>query len=243
MNTLIGMHFSPWTERARWALDYHGVPYEFSAYTTLLGEPALRLKTGKWTGKVSVPVLATPQGLVQDSFLIAQYADRQSRKPPLVPSTHHAGILAWTEAAERGLRAARIRATRRIQQSVGALAERLPAGVPQPLRKPLVPMSWLGAEFIIRKYHLQDSSDAALHANMDAFLRQAEAALGGRRFVFDELTFADLVIATFMQAIEPVAERYIPLGPASRKQMCEPELAQRYAGLIAWRDDLYAQFR
>ncbi len=35
---LIGLHYSPWTEKARWALDRQRVPYAFEEHLPMLGE-------------------------------------------------------------------------------------------------------------------------------------------------------------------------------------------------------------
>lgn len=243
MNELVGMYFSPWTERARWALDYHKIPYRYVEYTTLLGQPLLRLRAGKPFGKVSVPLLITPNERVNDSFEIAAYSDRKSEKEPLVPSAHFEEIRNWTESAELALYSARLRATRRIQVSSEALADRLPDYTPKVLRKAFVPMAYVATEYILRKYQLEDDGDEKLLRNMDEFFNKANNALSGRRLVFDNLSFADIVIATAIQAITPVEDKYIYLGSPSRKCMCEPTLEKKYSSLIKWRDVVYEQYR
>ncbi|MFZ5724044.1 MAG: glutathione S-transferase N-terminal domain-containing protein [Pseudomonadota bacterium] len=243
MHQLIGMYYSPWTERARWAVDYHRLPHRYTEYTTMLGEPLLRLRAGKWLGKVSVPLLLTPDGPVNDSFRIAAYADRHSTRAPLVPPAREAAIADWVNAAELALCSARIRATRRIGRSTGALAERLPAYVPDPLRTPMIPMAFVATRYILAKYDLKDADDAQLFRHMDAFFDRADRALQGRESLFETFGFADMVVATALQALTPVDDRYIPLGPASRQCMCEPELAGKYASLIAWRDRTYENLR
>lgn len=243
MNELTGLYYSPWTERARWALDYHRIPYRYAEYTTLLGEPLLRVRAGKFSGKVSVPLLVTPDGAVADSFDIARFADRGSARNPLVPAAHVDAIRQWTDDAELALCSARIRATRRMQHSPESLAERLPAYIPGFLRRPFVPLSYLGAEFILRKYDLAENGDGQLLGNMDVFLHKAAQALENREFVFDDFSFADMVVATMLQAVTPVDRRYIDLGAASEQVMCEPALATKYAALIRWRDRIYAERR
>ena len=56
MNELLGLPYSPWSEKARWALDARKVPYKYKVYAPLVGEPALRFKLKKWSGPVSVPL-------------------------------------------------------------------------------------------------------------------------------------------------------------------------------------------
>jgi len=38
MTELVGIPFSPWSEKARWALDVRRVPYRKVTYAPLLGE-------------------------------------------------------------------------------------------------------------------------------------------------------------------------------------------------------------
>lgn len=237
------MYYSPWTERARWALDYHKLPYRYTEYTTLLGEPLLRLKAGKPFGKVSVPLLTAPGKRVNDSFEIAGFADANSRENPLIPAAHFDDIKRWIESAELALCSARIRATRRIRDSSAALAERLPAYTPGILRKPLAPMAYLATQYILHKYDLEDDSDEKLFGNMDDFFGSADKILKGKKHIHEAFSFADIVIATALQAVTPVDNKYIYLGEASRKCMCEPELALKYPALIAWRDETYEKYR
>jgi glutathione S-transferase len=50
-------------------------------------------------------------------------------------------------------------------------------------------------------------------------------------------------MAVLLQAVAPVADRYIRLGPATRQVWSQPELAAEFADLIAWRDTLYERHR
>lgn len=243
MHKLIGLYYSPWTERARWAMDFHNIPYQYAEYTTLLDEPWLRFHAKKAVGKVSVPLLITPQQNVNDSLLIARFADANSSKNPLIPAERLDAIRQWTESAEKALYAARIRATRRMSKSPASLAERLPAFIPDFLRKPLVPMSYVGARFILRKYKVDMASEEQLLGHMDDFLAKAEKALKNREFISDTFSFADIIIATMLQAVTPVDPKYIDLGEASSKIMREPILEEKYASLITWRDGIYARYR
>jgi glutathione S-transferase len=64
MTELLALPFSPWSEKARWALDARGVPYDYRRYQPILGEPALRAKLRRARGPVTVPVLTTIDGVV-----------------------------------------------------------------------------------------------------------------------------------------------------------------------------------
>ena len=55
-----------------------------------------------------------------------------------------------------------------------------------------------------------------------------------------EIPFAT---ATLLQGVVPVAGRYICLGPATREAWTQADLAEEYADLIRWRDQLYERHR
>ena len=56
-HTLVGESFGPFTQKARWALEFCGVEHTYQEYTPTLSEPGLRLRMRQWSGAVSVPVL------------------------------------------------------------------------------------------------------------------------------------------------------------------------------------------
>jgi glutathione S-transferase len=96
MLTLVGEYFSPWTEKARWALDHHRLEYRYREHVPLLGEALLRVRADRLTGRVSVPLLITDTGPILDSFAIAQHADRIGRGARLSPPGRHDGWLPGT---------------------------------------------------------------------------------------------------------------------------------------------------
>ena len=80
---LWSLAYSPWSDKARWALEHCGVPYRRRAYRPLIDEPALRLKLRRLSGPVSVPILDLGDEVLADSFEIARYADRRAVREPL----------------------------------------------------------------------------------------------------------------------------------------------------------------
>ncbi|MCZ7687620.1 MAG: glutathione S-transferase domain-containing protein [Sandaracinaceae bacterium] len=76
---LIGLAYSPWSIKAKWALDHHAIPYRYTHHLPMLGEPLLRLRTGRLEGRVSVPLLVTDAGPIEGSFEIARFAERERR--------------------------------------------------------------------------------------------------------------------------------------------------------------------
>src|SRR5450432_287180 len=128
--TLIHLPYSPWSERARWALDARGVEYKCRHYQPLIGEPEIRWRTKRWKGPVTVPVLLTDQGPISDSWEIARWADeRGTEGSTLFPQDALPEIEAWDERAQRGMAAGRMLSLRRVVARPDALDELTPPGI------------------------------------------------------------------------------------------------------------------
>lgn len=81
MATLHQFQFSHFCEKARWALDYKGVPF---APRNLL--PGLHLRPArKIAPSTSLPILVDGDRVVQDSTAILDYLDERYPLPPLTP--------------------------------------------------------------------------------------------------------------------------------------------------------------
>ena len=108
MPELLGLPYSPWTEKARWALEARGITYEKRRYAPLTGELGLRRKLGKWSGVVSVPVLTDDDGrVIGDSADIARWADQHGTGPTMFPAGDEAAIEGFIALSDRGLVAGR----------------------------------------------------------------------------------------------------------------------------------------
>jgi len=244
---LLGLPFSPWSEKARWALQARGVPYEERVYVPLLGEPLLRLKLGKWTGNVTVPVLTDDQGAVlSDSADIARWADERGQGPALFPREHADAIDRYVALSEEGLAAGRALSLLRMLEDDDALREM----VPKALRRPLGPLGAALGGFGIRRTLRKYGGDQAERATTEAAfarvldeLREALAKQSGTpKTLLGQFTFADIAMAQILAFVEP--PRFgLRIGKASRASFTDPVLRERYADLIAWRDALYDAHR
>lgn len=235
MLTLIGLSYSPWSIKARWALDHHGVEYKWVEYTPMLGEPLLRLRAG--LGRVSVPLLIDGRERHRDSFEIARRAETLGHGPTLFPGARIDAISRWNQTAEDLAAAGRALVTPRVHATPAALLE----SVPPPLRRVGRPLGRMGAAFLTRKYRLDRIPAATARETIGLALEAVrEARADGRPYLLgSEFTYADVTTAVSMQFVEPPAERYCSLGPASRGCWTTPDLAKDYADVLAWRDDVY----
>jgi glutathione S-transferase len=238
MIELLGAVYSPWTERARFALDVRGVPYDFRAYAAVAGELGLRRKLGRWRGKVSVPVLTTPDGVVDDSVAIAHWANAQGSGPNLFPP----GVEPWIERSNAGMEAGRGLSLERMLRDAAAAAEM----VPKPLRRWLGPLAGkigqLGIARTRRKYGTSGVTSEAHARVLDGVLDELRAGLGGRETILPAFSFADITMAQVVAYVEPPAFG-LRLGRHSRSAFGADGRREKYADLVRWRDALYETYR
>lgn len=238
--TLVALPYSPWSNKAQWALDVAGVDYDVALHTPMIGEPGLRRRikrSGAVVSKATVPVLFEgDRPALTDSFDIARRAAALNPEAGLIPDAHAAGIEAWNTRSEVTCNASRALVSQAIAADPAALRETLPA----PLRLPVIStvIGRSGMAYFKRKYDLDRAGDAE-RALLRSTLGDWRAALDGRDYVFGALTYADLTMAVLLHAVDPPAEMVI--GPAGRRAWRQAELAEAFPDLIEWRDGLIAR--
>lgn len=194
---LITIPFSHFSEKARWALDRAGLPYEEEAHLPLLNIPATRRAGGK-----TVPVLVTDEGTFTDSTDILGYVDRKAPADRKIWPTDEADRKKAQELEDffdRGLgRGARVYAYYHLlperPKLVKILGSRLSTKDRTLFRVMLPGLS----RAIVRAYKVTEEGERrALEKIHEAFDR-ADAALaeGGKYLVGDTLTGADIAFAS-----------------------------------------------
>lgn len=244
MRTLYTLSYSPWSERARWVLEHHGVSFVERHHVPMLGEPLLRLWTRRARGLVTVPLLIDGALVLDDSYVIARWADSNSngKRDTLFPEAAQETILTWNERAENALQAARALLVASLADDEAALLE----SVPRALRA--LPgarrTAKLGLAHFRRKYALDEKTESAHRETLESTLEQLREALVGRKHLAGKsFTYADILGATLLQSVEPVADEFLRLGPATRRVWTRSDLAGRSRELLTWRDELYRRFR
>ena len=156
MTELLALPYSPWSEKARWALDARAVPYRYRVYQPLIGELELRLRTRRLGGIVTIPMLIDDQGRVyDDSASIARFADSAGEGAALFPGAHAAAIARFIELSERGLSAGRALSLARQLGDDEALAEMVPRGLRKRLGGYASRLAELGLRRTLRKYQAE----------------------------------------------------------------------------------------
>lgn len=251
MTELLHLPFSPWSEKARWALDARGIDYRRRVYQPLFGELELRRRLGRWRGKVTVPLLLHGDEVLGESYQIARWADARGAGSQLFPAGEEHRIAAWDALSERGMNAGRVCALQRMLRDEQALGEMVPPplrGLPAAMTRPL---AYFGVKRTLRKYAGNDSDVVAARTELVQTLEQLRADLaaspsvpraGEPKTLLRELSYGDVVMAQVVFCIAPPKEKF-RIGNASRRAFEEPELAERFADLLAWRDGLYRVHR
>jgi glutathione S-transferase len=212
--TLVAESFAPWSEKARWALDHHGIRYDYREHVPLLGEPWLRWRLGKLTGRVSTPTLLTDAASYEDSFAIAEWAERHGSGAPLLPPGRRTRSPVWNARSEAALSAGRVRVVARIDES--------PAPGPVLPPTPVVLQPLLGVAtsvtvaFLRWKYDF-DTDVAASGRTLGRRSRGSAPRLAGRDHLLEGFSYADITMAVVLQMVRPVADTFIRLEPAVRE--------------------------
>lgn len=240
---LLSLHYSPWSERARWALDYQGVEYRLVQHAPFLGERRLRKMVGKRVERATVPVLVADGEVLRDSWDIALYADRHGTRAKLVPAELEGSIRELNELAESTMVQSRGLVTAALLASDAALDEGLPRGVPAFVRPMLRPISRYGTRWFARKYGLDLSDLETPRRILARTLMLFRERYADRPYLFDRFTYGDIIFCSLLQGVRPVDDRYLRLRPAWRQAWTQPALASEFGDLLERRDRLYAEHR
>jgi glutathione S-transferase len=237
--TLYGLRQSPWTERACWALDHHGVAYTYHEHLPMLGEVLLRRKAKR--KKASVPLLADGDTIVMGSFEIAKHAERIGRAGALFPSDTDAEMAHWVDVAERMTRVGRALLLRKAATDRAVQIELLPGFIPGVIRGALAPTAGMALRFIGKKHDVPEDADAEVEHVLRPLLKEVDDALRGRTYLFPTFSFADMAIASSLQVLRARPDSKVPA--AVREAWGNPALAEDFPALLKWRDAIYEKHR
>jgi glutathione S-transferase len=245
MVRFVSLVYSPWSEKARWALDHHRIEYRPVAYQPMLSELPLRMRMRRFGGTLTVPVMQTDDGWLTDSWDIARWADEHGDGAPLF-ADGQPGIEHFNELSERALEAARALGLQRFLGHDTRLRSLVPRRLGAMLG-PLAPrVAAFGVRRTLRKYSTSSlTEDEHRFALRDA-LDEVRETLGGSsqgQLVGDALSYADIAMAQVFQFVAPANLGGFRMSEAGRDGYRDPELADAYADLIAWRDWLYTTYR
>ncbi|AKT41803.1 glutathione S-transferase family protein [Chondromyces crocatus] len=244
MTRLHHLPFSPWSEKARWALDHHRVSYETVQHVPLVGDMRLRVLLRKPRGRVTVPILEDQGQIFPDSLSIARHAEAIGTGTPLFPAEHATQVQRWHQFSEELLNAGRGVFALKQADDVQAAQAALPRKLHPAVRSLLAPVARQTMNLFVAKYRIRDS-ERSHRPVLERLLEGLATVLSdGRQYlVGEQLTYADLAVAPALQMVRPVDKRFMPVGPGGRKAWSNDDLAERFPQLLAWRDALYEAHR
>lgn len=240
MRRLVALPYSPWSIKARWALDHHAIEYRYEVYTPMLGEPSLRLRMG-WPGQlITVPVFFDGGTVLGDSFAIAGHAEAIGRGAKLFPEGRAADVAQWNGLSDVIARAGRALLTPRMLHSKAALIESMPRSIPPPLRRASVPAAELALKYIARKYTVRQEEAEQDRGTIRWTLRKLRESLDRGDYVLGALSYADIAIIAAMQMVQP-SRVLVKIGEATHEAWTDETLAKEHGDVLAWRDRMVAR--
>jgi len=234
---------SIWSEKAHWVLDFCRIPYTREIYTPLISTPRVRYLAGNLFGKLTLPIITYQSEVYSDSYTIAQFANakRAHGAADLFPVEHLTEINEWEALSQQLMDRCRIKALVKMKTNQQSLENNLPAFIPKALRPHLRFMTKIALSNFQNKYPIAEQDP-------DLLLRQGLLKLRAKLkeskgYILKEFSYADITMATAIVGFKPVDTRYMPIDDATIDSMTDDRLAEEFADLIAWRDQLYATFR
>lgn len=232
------IEISHYNEKARWALDYKGIPYELR--TPMPGThrlAALRLTRGKHE---RLPVIEIDGVRTWDSTAIIEALERYQPEPPLYPadSAERERALALEDYFDEELapRVRRLLWHYTLPDSDATVDAVIPAaaggGAVRTVRRGFLRATAPVASRLVRRdYDVDQAGADEAEAGIRVAMDRLEAELGGREYlVGDAFTVADLTAAAlFTPMMAPPGRPWAPkLVPAL--QPFRDELEQRPGG-------------
>lgn len=244
---LIDLAFSSWSEKARWALDWKGVRYVRNEYTPMLGDLELLWRTGQ----TEVPVLVTEHGeTIPDSTRIVSYLEEALPEPRLIPADarERADALRWQDWASDTLSpVGRALVSAGLASEPKAAEATVPPTAPWIVRATTAITASPGLWLFNWSYGIGASTIENARRRLPHLLEAIRGALaGGRRFLVGEtFTVADLAVAAAFILLDPPPDDHLPRPmPAALRRAFTYRLVRReFPDLVAWRDQMYKEFR
>ncbi|MDQ3035287.1 MAG: glutathione S-transferase N-terminal domain-containing protein [Myxococcota bacterium] len=235
MRRLVALPYSPWSIKARWALDHHGVEYRYEPYMPMLGEPVLRARMGWPRGAITVPVLFDGRVVLAESLPIARHAEKVGARAPLFPEGRDADVVHWNGLSDVIARAGRALLTPRMARSAAALIESMPPSIPKALRRASVPAAELALKYIARKHGVREEEEAQDRGTIRWTLRKLRESLERGDYILGALSYADVAMIASLQMVLP-SRTLAKVGDASAAAWTDDALAREHADVLAWRD-------
>ncbi len=242
MTDLFTIGYSPWSEKARWALDHHRIDYrERNRYLPGFTVPWLRIRFAL-PAALTLPLLIAKSERIFDSKRIAQWADACGQGSRLFPPENLGDIEQWNSRCEEVLDSGRALFLQRLVDDAEARALMLPRWAANSTL--LHQYARRRSRSLLNKYGGALRTPDAHRSRMRGTFEHVRAALAdGRRYLLGPFTFADIAAATSMHYLTPVVHSRVPVERRAHQLWSINELAAEFPDLLHYRDALYQSER
>lgn len=242
---LIGLSYSPWTEKARWALDHHRLSYRYREHLILFGEISLCIRLRCSLGKVTVPALFDGKVRLSDSCQIARYANERGEGEDLFPANRYKEIEECNSWSEAALSAGRALLIDRMKNDSEARREALPPWIPRSLQVAFGFLASIGLSYVDRSFGASANPPETNRQELRKILSRLRTVLDRSKtgYLLERFSYADIAMAAIFQVVDPVSDRFVPLGPATRRCFTDDPLRREFQDLIEWRNGIYERYR
>ena len=206
----------------------------------MIGELSLRAARRRLGNKITAPSMVLDDGTwLTDSWQIACWIDNEVGGQFFRGAT--AEVSRLNTETERFLQIFRpVVLERMVNDYPLALEENLPRMFPKALHRPLRSVGGMGVKFLIQKYERPSIDRAEVTGLLDSFRR----SIGEKPTVLEAgFSYADILIATALQMVQPVSRKYWSIGPATREAWTLHEYINEAGELLQWRDELFDAYR
>lgn len=236
--------YSPWSERAAFAIDVSQVDVHYKNYAVYLDEISMRRKIKKWRGNISMPCLILPDGTsMMESVDIARWANQnRNSNTDLFPHEHEAEITTLVAQCEDVMQSGRVVNVHCLLQCEEALRTYLP----KPLRNtsPGLAFAKYASRRTLKKYGALERDPKHAAVSFKEKLSVLEARLSDKDYLFDTLTFADIVLAQCVAFVKPASHDFVRMSRIAREKVWESSaISNDFDALVSWRDGLYERHR
>jgi glutathione S-transferase len=238
-NTLYQITYSPWTEKARFSLDFNKVHFDTKEYHIMLSELPLKIKSNKILNKISVPLIKTFEGeWIQDSYEIAKWANQQNDEHDLFKQDKEVNY--WNKKSDQLINWGRVQVINKSNECDELMIELMPDFFPNFLKRNLLFLGRIGSRYITFKHNVIDNQFQVEH--LEVQLKEISCAIKSK-YILKEFSFADMAIAASLQVIKPVKHSKVVLKDKTYKAYENLELSKKFPELIEWRDYIYQNYR
>jgi glutathione S-transferase len=236
---LISLNVSPFSDRSKWVLKHHKIDYKRTEHLIIFGNPLLRIKLKKISGKVTVPVYIDGEVKLMDSFDIAIHVNRKGTGGTLFPHENVEKIKQWNSISEDICNAGRAIVTQKVTQNKDVLKFLLPPQIPPMFKGSLTSLVTVGTNYLTKKYQLNSKTLSEREEDLRTALLKVRDGLKNSKYLLGAFTYADITIACALQMLTPYEKSFLGKNSELKKCWTHDKLASEFSDLLQWRDEVY----